>query len=116
MHAVTALTMNERNRGPLRLREMVFAPTCEREDDRKQAMSLHGQSVLIANGAILVGRLGKDAVLDQTRQTIRQHIARGAQTALEMVKSPDAKESVAQNLQHPSVPYDGEGMFQSARR
>jgi hypothetical protein len=83
---------------------VAVAPLHQRDQHRPEVYALVGEPVLEALGALLVGALLEDPLVDEAPQAVGQDVARDAEVILEVVEAPHAEEGVADDQHRPAVP------------
>lgn len=96
--------MAQRERRPRAICDVAVAPPHERDHGGRQFRARFRETILLARTAarFAIRRALQNATFDKLCQTRREHVARAAKRALQVVEAPQPQQSFSQYEQRPT--------------
>ena len=88
------------------IEQVPVTPLHERDDGRPEVEPLLREEELVARRVLAVAATLEDAVRGELVESCREHVARDAEVALQVLEAPDAEEDVADDEEGPPLPHE----------
>lgn len=103
---MSALNVIVHQRPPLPVDHVDIAPMDDRHDDRIEIQPLVREPILVPNGALLIGNLRQNEMLNEFVQPVGQDRPSDAEACVKILKSPHLHEAITQDHQSPAIAND----------